>query len=328
MATAMPTSTVWNWRSWSPWSETLIFGYRRSAIAAAFTMMSLTETFDLQRLGLLADLRRRVHLHVDGQVEVRNARLHLGHALGDHLAHAGDGKDLRLAPAEHRHRRRCRTRRAGGRLRNGRGLPVEHRRLDVALHDASARTRALAPRRGPAPRSRAIRFASGDARRRRSPPTPGRCLLGATDRHHLRGTARRLAALLGLRHLRRAPVRQRAVRAGFAGAWSGARGRGRGRLAGAAEASTFSPFAPDEGDGRADRRGLALGHGDLQQVRRRRRPRSRGSTCPSRTSAMASPEETLSPSFFSHLMIFPSVIVGESAGIWIAVAIGQVPSSR
>jgi hypothetical protein len=32
------------------------------------------------------------------------------------------------------------------------------------------------------------------------------------------------------------------------------------------------------------------------------------------TSAIASPEEMLSPSFFSHLRIFPSVIVGESAG--------------
>ena len=35
---------------------------------------------------------------------------------------------------------------------------------------------------------------------------------------------------------------------------------------------------------------------------------------------MASPEETLSPSFLSHLVIFPSFIVGESAGSWIAVA--------
>ena len=43
------------------------------------------------------------------------------------------------------------------------------------------------------------------------------------------------------------------------------------------------------------------------------------------TSAMASPEETVSPSFLSHLTIFPSVIVGESAGSCTSVAIVRSP---
>ncbi len=45
MATAMPTSAVANWRIRSPWNETLTFGCRRSAIAAAFTIRSLIEIF-------------------------------------------------------------------------------------------------------------------------------------------------------------------------------------------------------------------------------------------------------------------------------------------
>ena len=36
----------------------------------------------------------------------------------------------------------------------------------------------------------------------------------------------------------------------------------------------------------------------------------------------------MSPSFFSHLTIFPSFMVGESAGSWTSVAIVSQPSSR
>ena len=44
MATAIPTSPVWNCRMRSPWSETFTFGTLCSASPAALTMKSFTET--------------------------------------------------------------------------------------------------------------------------------------------------------------------------------------------------------------------------------------------------------------------------------------------
>ena len=50
MATAMPMSTVSKCRMLSPCSDTFILGLRRSAMAAAFTRMSLTLTLDSSAL--------------------------------------------------------------------------------------------------------------------------------------------------------------------------------------------------------------------------------------------------------------------------------------
>ena len=43
------------------------------------------------------------------------------------------------------------------------------------------------------------------------------------------------------------------------------------------------------------------------------------------TSAITSPGETFSPSFFNHVAIFPSVIVGDKAGIKIGIGIFVIP---
>ena len=43
------------------------------------------------------------------------------------------------------------------------------------------------------------------------------------------------------------------------------------------------------------------------------------------TSAIMSPETTSSPTFLIHFAIFPSVMVGESAGINKATGISQIP---
>ena len=156
----------------------------------------------LGRLGLLADLRRLLHLDVDRDVEVRNARLHLGHALADDLAHPGDGDDLRLAAAERRDRIRTAGRHGSRRPGDGGRLTgLAHRRLDVALHDASARTRALD---GGEVEPLLTRHALRQRRRPEPPVLVGhrrRGLLRPADRHDLRGPACLLATLLGLRHL-------------------------------------------------------------------------------------------------------------------------------
>ncbi len=242
MATAMPTSAVWNWSNRSPWSETFTFGCRRIAIAAAFTMRSLKETFTSAALACSRTFDRLLHVDVDGDVEVRDARLHLGHALGDDLPHPGDaaGPPARaVRRSERAHPRDAVP--APERERSPRPAPAPSpppRRASRCDRWDPSRAR---PTRS-SPSSRAIRLASGEARSRPSSCAgavaassarrmgttwagpPGFCARssGCGCSRRASGAGPRLRAVAPWR------VRERGRRGFAAGAW----------------ASTFSPFAP------------------------------------------------------------------------------------